>query len=663
MARLLGLSLLVMLCAVTATAWLASQSTTRAIAQEQGHGLAYDARIYDEVLGYAATNTSWAGVRPLLVRLAEVTGRQITLTGPDGVFLASSEPSMPALPARRSAFLDALYAEGYLTNSADAAGIDRRAVGLYRLIGEERTNVSARMTAAQACMTARGVETVLDSATDGRPTLVPRVGTSEAVSAELAECARRTGADVATVTERRALDELTALANACLAGGDRQRAITVRLGFTWTATEAPASPDDAPEGASAPEGAVASAGAPGEAPSPGAAVSPGADTSPENAASPEDAVSPGDPANPGDPASPGHAADPGDAEPDGFAPQPQECLDTARREQLRPYVAPPAYLYINDAASAATPVFDLAQASTLRIAGVSALVLAVAVAVTLLVGVRMSRPLHALTRAAEQGASHVPVRGRDEIARLTTAFNDLSARREAGERQRRTMVNDIAHELGTPLTTIRAWLQAARDGVADPGPELLDLLSDEAELLQHVIDDLRDLAAADAGRLRLHPELVYVDELLDQVVTAHRSRAEDVTIVLETAGDPEVVLDPLRVRQAVGNLLSNAVRHSPPGTTVTVRSRLETGTAGDGSDGRELVIEVADAGPGIDEDDLPHVFERFWRADRSRSRRTGGSGLGLAIVRDLAGAHGGTVTVTSRAGHGSTFTIRLPAGA
>jgi two-component system sensor histidine kinase BaeS len=383
--------------------------------------------------------------------------------------------------------------------------------------------------------------------------------------------ARESGADVPTATEQRALDELTALTNACLGDG----AVTVLLGFAWTGR--------APVGSDA-----------------------------------------------------------------------RTCIDDALRMQLRPYVAPRAILYIHDAASVTGPVFDLSRASTMRIAGVSALVLAVAVAITLVVGVRMSRPLRALTRAAEQGVARLPIRGRDEIGRLTAAFNDLTERREAGERQRQAMVNDIAHELGTPLTTIRAWLQAARDGVADPGPELLDLLVDEADVLQHIIDDLRDLAAADAGRLRLHPELVYVNELLDQVAAVHRSRSGDVTIVTEPVGDPEVMLDPLRMRQAVGNLLSNAVRHSPPGATVTVRSRL---------DGDDLVIEVVDAGDGISEDDLPHVFTRFWRADRSRSRHTGGSGLGLAIVRDLAGAHGGTVTAASRAGHGSTFTIRLPARA
>jgi two-component system sensor histidine kinase BaeS len=314
-------------------------------------------------------------------------------------------------------------------------------------------------------------------------------------------------------------------------------------------------------------------------------------------------------------------------------------------------VAPPAYLYVAGPARQAGTVFDLSRAGTVRVATVAGLVLAVAFAVTLLVGLRMSRPLRALTRAVESGASDLPVRSRDEIGRLTAAFNDLSERREAVERQRRAMVSDIAHELGSPLTNIRAWLQAARDGVTAPGQELLDLLADEAELLEHVIDDLRDLAAADAGRLRLHPELVYVNELLGQVVAAYGSRADGVTIAVETTGDPEVMLDPNRIRQAVGNLLSNAVRHSPPGATVTVRSRL---------DGDDLVIEVADTGTGIAEHDLPHVFDRFWRADKSRNRNTGGSGLGLAIVRKLAEAHGGTATATSRFGHGSTFTVRLP---
>ena len=142
-ARLLALSLVVMLCAVTATAWLAAQSTTRAIVQAQGHGISYDARIYDEVVAYAATHKDWSAVRPLLVELAALTSRQITLTGPDGGFLASSEMS-PVLPARRSALVDPLYLEGYLSVDPGGRGIDRRAVGPYRLTEDELTTVSAR---------------------------------------------------------------------------------------------------------------------------------------------------------------------------------------------------------------------------------------------------------------------------------------------------------------------------------------------------------------------------------------------------------------------------------------------------------------------------------------------------------------------------------------
>ncbi|MEU8611321.1 HAMP domain-containing sensor histidine kinase [Actinoplanes sp. NPDC048791] len=564
-ARLLALSLVVMLCAVTATAWLAAQSTTRAIVQAQYHGISDgEVMIYDEVVAYAATHTDWSAVRPLLVELAARTGRPISLSYPEGEFLAGSETST-VLPARRSALVDPLNLEGYLTDDQPGRGIDWRAVGPYRLTKAALETVSERVLAAESCLLGKDMDAWVSRATGGRPTL----HSDDASDAQLAGCLRESGADIPTPTEQRALDELTALTNACLGDGT----VTVQLGFTWT----------------------------GRAPA-------GSDT--------------------------------------------RACIDDARRMQLRPYVAPRAILYIHDAASVTGPVFDLSRASTMGIAGVSALVLAVAVAITLLVGVRMSRPLRALTRAAEQGAARLPIRGRDEIGRLTAAFNDLTERREAGERQRQAMVNDIAHELGTPLTNIRAWLQATRDGVADPDPELLDLLADEADVLQHIIDDLRDLAAADAGQLRLHPELVYVNELLDQVAAVHGSRSGDVTIVTEPVGDPEVMLDPLRMRQVVGNLLSNAVRHSPPGATVTVRSRL---------DGDDLVIEVVDAGDGISEDDLPHVFTRFWRADRSRNRHTGGSGLGLAIVRDLVGAQGGTVTATSRAGHGSTFTIRLPA--
>lgn len=265
------------------------------------------------------------------------------------------------------------------------------------------------------------------------------------------------------------------------------------------------------------------------------------------------------------------------------------------------------------------------------------------------------RPLRALTAAAQQPPElhvRVPVTTRDETGILAAAFNDLSERRERLEAQRKAMVSDIAHELRSPLTNIRGWLEVTRDGVVDPDPALLASLHEESLVLQRVIDDLQDLAAADAGTLRLHREPVRCDELLQQVAAAYRVTAP---AELRTRAEDELWLDadPVRMRQALGNLVSNALRHTPPDGTVTLAAR---------RDGDDVLLEVADTGSGIAPEDLPHVFDRFWRAEKSRSRRTGGSGLGLPIVRHLVAAHGGTVDVASEPGKGSVFTLRLPGG-
>lgn len=331
----------------------------------------------------------------------------------------------------------------------------------------------------------------------------------------------------------------------------------------------------------------------------------------------------------------------------------QDCVDRARRDQLRPHVAEPARLYLSSPARPPTPVFDRSTASTLRIAGATAFVLFIAVTATLVVGMRLVRPLRALTAAADR-ATHRPapvtIARNDEIGRLAGAFNDLAERSERSEEQRRTMVNDIAHELRSPLTNIRNWLIAGQDGLADLDQDLLRLLLEESGLLQHIVDDL-----ADAGTLALHPGEHAVTDLLPQVVDAHRGAADraGVTLRLTVAVGPRAVVDPVRFRQIVGNLLANAVRHTPAGGRVDVHARTEPG---------HLLIDVADTGEGIAAADLPHVFDRFWRADKARTRATGGSGLGLAIARKLAQAHGGDLTAVSTPGVGSTFTVRLPAG-
>ncbi|MEU3713572.1 sensor histidine kinase [Streptomyces catenulae] len=335
------------------------------------------------------------------------------------------------------------------------------------------------------------------------------------------------------------------------------------------------------------------------------------------------------------------------------------CLATGRAEQLAPYVAPAAQLYVSAPTRTATTFFSLSPANKARIAGGAALVLLVTVAVTVLAGIRLVRPLRALTAAVQRladgdASAQVRVVGGDEIGRLSAAFNTMAGRRAELERLRKAMVSDVAHELRTPLSNIRGWLEAAEDGVVDNDAELLASVLEEALLLQHIIDDLRDLSAADAGELRLSKVPVAVADALAQTATAHRADADagGVRLTVTADGVPPVAADPVRLRQMTGNLLSNAIRHTPRGGTVTLRARAAEGS---------VRIEVADTGTGIAADELPHVFERFWRAEKSRSRQTGGSGLGLSIVRKLAEAHGGTVTAQSAPGAGAVFRLTLPA--
>jgi two-component system sensor histidine kinase BaeS len=336
-----------------------------------------------------------------------------------------------------------------------------------------------------------------------------------------------------------------------------------------------------------------------------------------------------------------------------------ECLTEARRTQLKSFVAPPALLFVTKPDTGREPgPFTLSRGNTIRIAGVTGLVLLVTILITVVVGLRLVRPLRDLTEAAQQSAdlrNKIPIASHDEIGYLAQALNDQSERRAQLEQQRNAMVNDVAHELRTPLTNIRTSLEAAQDGVTPVDSQLIELLHEEALLLQHIIEDLRDLAAADAGQLRVHPERVYANDLLAQVVEAHRGAAETAGVQLSatTVADPEVVVDPVRLRQLVGNLVGNALRHTPRGGRVTITSRLDAD--------HHLLIDVADTGVGIAPDDLPKVFDRFWRADASRARSTGGSGLGLAIARKLAEAHAGGIGVTSSLGSGTVFTVSVPA--
>ncbi|NUV67736.1 HAMP domain-containing histidine kinase [Streptomyces sp. CAI-121] len=654
--RLLAVSALVAACSVAATAWIAVQTTSGAIKQEQGQNLTADARIYDTLLEYAARNPTWDGVGETVRKLARESGRRVALTTQGRQPLADSATgeTARALPPQASAVVDPLSVDTVLAaRGADGQGtgadrIDPRAVGPFRLSAADSRALRRTADDKVACLNRAGIASDVVVGASGRPRVQIVGNDPERALGTRCDLA---ALDAPTRSERKALDALTELADACL---KRQGREGVRLNndLSW--------------------GDPAPVAVPGE---PGALV-------PRPVPAPRDA--------PAEQAAPSVEMPELTGENDRAI---ASCVGTARSEQLSSYVASPALLFIGDEGGATLPGFDLSPANTARIAGAAALVLALTVGASVFAGARLVRPLHALTGAAqrmrdgEQPAS-VPVSGDDEVGRLAAAFNDMSAHRARLEEQRKAMVSDVAHELRTPLSNIRGWLEAAQDGLADPDPAFVSSLLEEAVLLQHIIDDLQDLAAADAGALRLHPEPVEVRELLGQVAAAHQARAENAGVTLAvtaTAPGPALSADPVRLRQAVGNLVSNAVRHTPEGGRVTLRAYVAgrdlsgpyapgpnaseegcgTAVTGGGTvvtGGGTVVIEVTDTGSGIPADDLPHVFDRFWRAEKSRSRRTGGSGLGLAIVRKLVEAHGGTVEATSTEGEGSTFALRLPGG-
>jgi signal transduction histidine kinase len=316
-------------------------------------------------------------------------------------------------------------------------------------------------------------------------------------------------------------------------------------------------------------------------------------------------------------------------------------------------------LYVNPVAGP-DPI-DLAFISALnRSVLLGALVAGVAaILVTLGLASGILRPVERLTAAARLMKTgdlsvRVSVDSRDEIGELANAFNAMAGSLAEQEQLRRNMIGDIAHELRTPLTNLRGYLEAARDGLLEPDEALVDNLYEETMLLQRLVADLQELALAEAGQLMLVPQPVALPAVAEQALGILRPQADakGVSLRAEIPSDlPLVCVDPARLGQVLRNLLSNALLHTPPGGTITVLGQAQA---------EEVLISVSDTGSGVRPEDLPYVFDRFYRADKSRARQTGGAGLGLAIVKQLVLAHGGTVSASSVPGQGSTFTFTIP---
>ncbi len=290
------------------------------------------------------------------------------------------------------------------------------------------------------------------------------------------------------------------------------------------------------------------------------------------------------------------------------------------------------------------------------------IVIALSLLVALFLAYRLLLPVRELTNASEQLAAgdlsyRVPIRGNDELATLGKTFNHMVGSLQNAEENHQVMTADNAHELRNPLAVQHATLEALQDGIYKPTPDRLGLILEQNQMLTRLVNDLSTLALADTGRLGLDIVPTDIYEFLQRVARKFSVQASEyrqrITISNKIQRDAVLVIniDPIRVEQIINNLISSALRYNPENGQIQIR--LSTIQA-------KVIIDVIDQGPGIPDDALPQIFERFYRADKSRSRQEGGTGLGLAIARQLAGAHLGSFEAANLPAGGSMFTLSLP---
>ncbi|MBN1160812.1 MAG: HAMP domain-containing protein [Dehalococcoidales bacterium] len=283
----------------------------------------------------------------------------------------------------------------------------------------------------------------------------------------------------------------------------------------------------------------------------------------------------------------------------------------------------------------------------------------IAVLLTFFLSRRILAPVKALINATRQfgrgNLSHrVDYRDRGELGELAGSFNSMAGNLERIERLRRNMVADVAHELRTPLSNLKGYLEAINDGVIKPDKKTIRSLNEEAASLSRLVADLQELSLVDAGELKMTFQSEDIDNLIQETVAASQSKAAAKGLKLSADLPdklPALNIDGHRIKQVFYNLLDNAIAHTGKGGTVTVKA-IEKNDM--------ISVSVTDTGEGIPPEDMPVIFERFYRVDRSRARTTGGSGLGLTIAKRLVEAHSGKISVESQPGKGSTFTFSLP---
>jgi len=317
-------------------------------------------------------------------------------------------------------------------------------------------------------------------------------------------------------------------------------------------------------------------------------------------------------------------------------------------------------LYISPEPSAVFPSpLSLSQAISRFLLLGALLAAAVAFLITYFLSRRISAPVMALTLAARQLgqgdlSQRVQSREKGEVGELAQAFNAMAENLERGEQLRRNMIADIAHELRTPLSNLKGYLEAIHDGMVKPDPDAIRSLDEEANLLSRLVDDLQELSLAEAHELKMNCQTEDIKKLVKQAIAVRQGQAaaKGVSVSADLPKKlPPVNIDSRRIAQVLLNLIDNAITHTPRGGIITVAARQLDNW---------LEISVEDTGEGIPAEDLPNVFERFYRVDKSRARATGGTGLGLAIAKYLVEAHNSKIVVESELGKGSRFTFTIP---